>query len=31
MLTGIDLSAGLIARIATECPNVAKIKDTVTE
>ena len=31
MLTGIDLSPSLIARIATECPNVAGIKDTVTE
>ena len=31
MLTGIDLSPSLIARIATECPNVVGIKDTVTE
>src|ERR671915_2500964 len=29
MLTGIDLSASLIARVATECPNVVGIKDTV--
>jgi 2-dehydro-3-deoxy-D-pentonate aldolase len=29
MLTGIDLSPSLIARIATECPNVVGIKDTV--
>jgi 2-dehydro-3-deoxy-D-pentonate aldolase len=31
MLTGIDLSPSLIARIATECPNVTGLKDTVTE
>src|ERR687893_410238 len=31
MLTGIDLSPSLIARVATECPNVVGIKDTVTE
>jgi 2-dehydro-3-deoxy-D-pentonate aldolase len=31
MLTGIDLSPALIARIATECPNVTGLKDTVTE
>jgi 4-hydroxy-tetrahydrodipicolinate synthase len=31
MLTGIDLSAGLIARIAAECPNVIGLKDTVAE
>jgi 2-dehydro-3-deoxy-D-pentonate aldolase len=31
MLTGIDLSPSLIARIAAECPNVVGIKDTVTE
>lgn len=31
MLTGIDLSPALIARIATECPNAVGIKDTVTE
>jgi 4-hydroxy-tetrahydrodipicolinate synthase len=31
MLTGIDLSPSLIARIATECPNVSGLKDTVTE
>jgi 4-hydroxy-tetrahydrodipicolinate synthase len=31
MLTGIDLSPGLIARIAGEYPNVAGLKDTVTE
>ena len=31
MLTGIDLSPGLIARIADECPNVVGLKDTVTE
>src|ERR671915_2563871 len=29
MLTGIDLSPSLIARVATECPNVVGIKDTV--
>jgi 2-dehydro-3-deoxy-D-pentonate aldolase len=29
MLTGIDLSPALIARVATECPNVVGIKDTV--
>ena len=31
MLTGIDLSPSLIARIAAECPNVTGVKDTVTE
>src|SRR5215208_4950343 len=31
MLTGIDLSPSLIARIAAECPNVTGLKDTVTE
>jgi 4-hydroxy-tetrahydrodipicolinate synthase len=31
MLTGIDLSPSLIARIAAECPNVSGVKDTVTE
>jgi 4-hydroxy-tetrahydrodipicolinate synthase len=31
MLTGIDLSPSLIARIATECPNAVGLKDTVTE
>ncbi len=31
MLTGTDLSPSLIARIAAECPNVAGVKDTVTE
>jgi 4-hydroxy-tetrahydrodipicolinate synthase len=31
MLTGIDLSPALIARIAVECPNVSGLKDTVTE
>src|SRR5919112_2700788 len=29
MLTGIDLSPSLIARVATECPNVVGIKDNV--
>jgi 4-hydroxy-tetrahydrodipicolinate synthase len=31
MLTGIDLSPSLIARIAAECPNAVGLKDTVTE
>ena len=31
MLTGVDLSPTLIARIAAECPNVSGLKDTVTE
>ena len=31
LLTGIDLSPGLLARIAGECPNVFGLKDTVTE
>ncbi|HSL00246.1 MAG TPA: 4-hydroxy-tetrahydrodipicolinate synthase [Rubrobacteraceae bacterium] len=31
MLTGIDLSPALVARLAQECPNVVGIKDTVTE
>jgi 2-dehydro-3-deoxy-D-pentonate aldolase len=30
MLTGIDLSPALISRVATACPNVVGIKDTVT-
>jgi len=31
MLTGIDLSPSLVARIAAECQNAVGIKDTVTE
>ena len=31
MLTGIDLSPGLVARVADKCPNVAGLKDTVAE
>jgi 4-hydroxy-tetrahydrodipicolinate synthase len=31
MLTGLDLSPGLVARIAKECPNAVGLKDTVTE
>ena len=31
MLTGLDLSPGLVARVASECPNVIGLKDTVTE
>ena len=31
MLTGVDLSPSLIARLADECPNVIGLKDTVTE
>ena len=31
MLTGIDLSVRLIARVASEYPNVTGLKDTVTE
>ena len=31
MLTGIDLSPGLVARIASEIPNAVGLKDTVTE
>ena len=31
MLTGIDLSPGLLARIAAECPNVVGLKAPVTE
>jgi 2-dehydro-3-deoxy-D-pentonate aldolase len=31
MLTGIDLSPGLVVRVADECPNVAGLKDTVAE
>lgn len=31
MLTGLDLSPSLVARIARECPNAVGIKDTVTE
>jgi 2-dehydro-3-deoxy-D-pentonate aldolase len=30
MLTGIDLSPSLVARVAEECANVVGIKDTVT-
>ena len=29
MLTGIDLSPSLVARIAAECPNVVGLKDTI--
>src|SRR5215218_8540540 len=31
MLTGVDLSPSLVARVAGECPNVVGLKDTVTE
>ena len=31
MLTGIDLSPALIARLAAECPNIVGLKDTVIE
>jgi 4-hydroxy-tetrahydrodipicolinate synthase len=31
LLTGLDLSPGLISRLATELPNVTGLKDTVTE
>src|ERR687896_415868 len=31
MLTGIDLSPSLVARIAAECPNAVGLKDTLTE
>ncbi|MDP8952662.1 MAG: 4-hydroxy-tetrahydrodipicolinate synthase [Actinomycetota bacterium] len=31
MLTGLDLSPRLVARIARECPSVVGLKDTVTE
>lgn len=31
LLTGIDLSPTLVARLADECPNITGIKDTVTE
>lgn len=31
LLTGVDLSPSLIARVAGECPNVVGLKDTVTE
>jgi 4-hydroxy-tetrahydrodipicolinate synthase len=31
MLTGVDLSPGLVARIAAEYPNVTRRKDTVTD
>jgi 4-hydroxy-tetrahydrodipicolinate synthase len=31
MLTGIDLSPSLVARVAHECPNVTGLKDTVAE
>ena len=30
-LTGVDLSASLVARVARECSNVTGLKDTVTE
>jgi dihydrodipicolinate synthase/N-acetylneuraminate lyase len=29
LLTGIDLSPSLVARVAIECPNVVGLKDTV--
>jgi dihydrodipicolinate synthetase family protein len=29
LLTGIDLSPSLVARVASECPNVVGLKDTV--
>jgi dihydrodipicolinate synthase/N-acetylneuraminate lyase len=29
MLTGVDLSPSLVARVAGECPNVVGLKDTV--
>jgi len=31
MLIGLDLSPSLLARIATQCPNVKGLKDTVSE
>lgn len=31
MLTGVDLSPSLLARVARECSNVSGLKDTVTE
>jgi 4-hydroxy-tetrahydrodipicolinate synthase len=31
VLTGIELSPSLISRVASECPNVIGLKDTVTE
>lgn len=31
MLTGMDLSPGLVARLAREVPNIVGLKDTVTE
>ena len=31
LLTGIELSPSLVARVAHECPNVTGLKDTVTE
>ena len=31
MLTGMDLSPTLVARLAAECPGIVGIKDTVTE
>jgi len=31
MLTGVELSPGLVARIAVECPNTVGLKDTVAE
>jgi 4-hydroxy-tetrahydrodipicolinate synthase len=31
VLTGIELSPSLVSRVASECPNVIGLKDTVTE
>ena len=31
MLTSIDLSPALVARLAEECPGIVDIKDTLTE
>ena len=31
VLTGVDLSPSLVARVARECPNVTGLKDTVSE
>jgi len=31
LLTGVDLSPSLVAKVAGECPNVVGLKDTVTE
>jgi len=31
MLTGIDLSPTLLARLARECPSIVGVKDTVME